>query len=77
MEHDAIGIQFNLAFNAAAQLYNDEKFEECVEALKNLLDDPAIPRYHRIKCLALLGGTLGDWTGLPFNPVGCYPLYRN
>jgi hypothetical protein len=26
-----------------------------------LLADPAIPRYHRIKCLTLLGGTLGDW----------------
>jgi hypothetical protein len=61
---ESIDDQFTRALSAAAQLYEDGKFEECVKALKILLDDPAIPRYHRIKCLTLLGGTLDDWTGL-------------
>jgi len=52
---------FSIAFNAAAELYQRDKFDECIEALRQLLDEPTTPRFHRIKCLSLLGGTLGDW----------------
>ncbi|KAH7083686.1 hypothetical protein FB567DRAFT_550724 [Paraphoma chrysanthemicola] len=48
-------------FSAAAELYQQDEYEQCIVALRELLADPAIPRYHHIKCLTLLGGTLGDW----------------
>ncbi|KAH3913179.1 hypothetical protein HBH56_112750 [Parastagonospora nodorum] len=58
---DEVDRQFDRAFNAAAELYRQDKYEQCIEALRELLADPAMPRYHHIRCLTLLGGTLGDW----------------
>jgi hypothetical protein len=53
--------QFTLGFDAATQLYKKGKFDQCVEALRDLLAKPATPRFCCIKRLSLLGGTLGDW----------------
>jgi mRNA-degrading endonuclease YafQ of YafQ-DinJ toxin-antitoxin module len=50
---DDVDRQFDKSFSAAAELYRTDKYEECVETLRALLANPAIPRYHRI--------TVGDW----------------
>jgi hypothetical protein len=57
---DELHRQFTEALRAATLLYQQDKYEERVEALRALLSNSAIARYHRIKCLTLLGGTLGD-----------------
>ncbi|KAK6440621.1 hypothetical protein LTR95_003153 [Oleoguttula sp. CCFEE 5521] len=53
--------QFAHRFDGAAELYNDDKLEECIELLPEMLDDGACPRFFRIKILVLLGGVVGDW----------------
>ncbi|CAN9216763.1 unnamed protein product [Alternaria alternata] len=58
---DEIDRQFSLGFNAAVELHKQHEFDDCIKALRNLLADDAIPRYHRIKCLALLACLLDDW----------------
>lgn len=57
---DEIDRQFSIRFNAATQLYKEDKLDQCIEAMRELLAEPTIPIFHRIKCLSL-GGTLGDW----------------
>ncbi|KFZ16758.1 hypothetical protein V502_04924 [Pseudogymnoascus sp. VKM F-4520 (FW-2644)] len=53
---------FGRAYNKVLQLYNeDDKEEECIAAAQNLLEDPDLPRYHRIKTLVLLGSSLNEW----------------
>jgi hypothetical protein len=52
---------FTDAFNAAAELFQQDEIEQCIEALRNLLADDGLPRYHKIKCLTLLGGIVGNW----------------
>jgi hypothetical protein len=58
---DPIDIHFSEAFNRAAQKYQDNRLEECIEESRALLHCPALPRYFRISSLILLGSTLGDW----------------
>jgi len=53
--------QFDAACNELCKLYNSDQLEKCIEQAKLLLDDPAIPRFHRIKTLFMLASTLGDW----------------
>jgi hypothetical protein len=42
---DEIERRFEEGFEAAAALYREENPQECAEAARQLLDDPAIPRY--------------------------------
>lgn len=44
----------------AWKLYNKEEFWECEEPLRDLIKDPAIPRYHRLKTLAMLASVVDD-----------------
>jgi hypothetical protein len=53
--------QFLAAYNDAVELYNAERLDECVDKAREILSDPSIPRYHRMRTLVLLGSTLGDW----------------
>ncbi|KFX92596.1 hypothetical protein V490_05291 [Pseudogymnoascus sp. VKM F-3557] len=52
---------FGQAFNKVYELYNEDNQEECISAAQNLLQDPNLPRYHRIKTLLLLGSAFPDW----------------
>ncbi|KAF7678544.1 hypothetical protein GT037_003925 [Alternaria burnsii] len=58
---EEIDRQSSLGFNTAVELHKQHEFDDCIKALRNLLADDAIPRYHRIKCLALLACLLDDW----------------
>jgi hypothetical protein len=58
---DTIDRRFRKGFNYAAQLYREDRLDECVGWTRGLLHDSAIPRYFRIKLLLLLSSTLGDW----------------
>jgi hypothetical protein len=50
-----------MGFNAAVELHGQEEFDDCVEALRELLAEYAISRYHRIRYLTMLAYTLEDW----------------
>ena len=58
---DAIDRQFTMGFNAAVELREQDEFDQCIEVLRGLLADYAIPRYHRMRCLTMLACTLEDW----------------
>lgn len=53
--------RFTEDFNKANDLYHDNKLKDCVALARELLDDLAILRYHRMITLILLSSTLGDW----------------
>ncbi|KAF2129669.1 hypothetical protein P153DRAFT_267656, partial [Dothidotthia symphoricarpi CBS 119687] len=57
----AIHINFSEGFREMSNLYNANKLEECLAKGHELLESPAIPRYHRMKTLTLLSATTGDW----------------
>jgi hypothetical protein len=73
---DEVDRRFTEGLSAACELYQQDKNEECVEALRKMLSDPAIPRYHRMRCLTLLGGNLGDWVEAYSCYVKCFDLWR-
>lgn len=52
---------FTAAFNEANELYRNDRLEECAAKCRELLDDSAAPKYHRMKTLILLGSILSDW----------------
>ncbi|KAF2166335.1 hypothetical protein M409DRAFT_23527 [Zasmidium cellare ATCC 36951] len=58
---DTVDRKFTKRFNEVAQLYDDDALEECINKGRTLLDDPALPRYHRMKTWVLLGSIVGDW----------------
>jgi hypothetical protein len=59
--YDEIDRQFTMGFDAAVELFEQDEFEKCNEALRNLLADSTIPRYHRIRCYTFLAGALDDF----------------
>jgi hypothetical protein len=56
----AIDRAFTEGLNETYRIYNMKRFEEYVAKIRELLDDYAIPRYHRIKALIMLGAILSD-----------------
>ncbi|KAK4497263.1 hypothetical protein PRZ48_011713 [Zasmidium cellare] len=52
---------FTERFNAVAQLCDENKLDDCIEQARELLDEPVLPRYHRMKTWVLLGAIVGDW----------------
>ncbi|KAJ8113067.1 hypothetical protein OPT61_g4723 [Boeremia exigua] len=52
---------FTDGFNEANALYKASELFECIDLCYKLLDEPEIPRYHKMKTLVLLGATVGDW----------------
>jgi hypothetical protein len=52
---------FTDACNETYELWDNDELEACIENARELLRQPGIPRYHRMKTLVLLGATLGDW----------------
>lgn len=60
---DSLDQVFNEGYGEAAKYYHEERLEECIE--KNtceLLNDPAVPLYPRIKLLILPGAVAEDWS---------------
>jgi hypothetical protein len=68
--------QFTKALNAAFKLYHEDRLIECQEAALDLLEDYAMPRYHRIKVLMLLASILGDWEEADQCRIDAWALYR-
>ncbi|KAK5734454.1 hypothetical protein LTR17_008955 [Elasticomyces elasticus] len=58
---DTIDAQFTTGYNEVHRLYEENDLEGCIAKAEELLDEPAIPRFHRMKTLILLGNVLGDW----------------
>jgi hypothetical protein len=68
--------QFTKALNAAYKLYHEDRLLECQKAALDLLEDYAMPRYHRIKVLMLLATILGDWEEANQCRIDAWALYR-
>jgi hypothetical protein len=68
--------QFTDALNAAYQLFHEDRLQECQEAALDLLEDYAMPRYHRTKVLILLACILGDWEEADQCRTDAWALYR-
>ncbi|KAK3057643.1 hypothetical protein LTR09_001827 [Extremus antarcticus] len=60
-DKSATETSFTEAFDKAVALQDENRPEECIEKAQKLLAEPAIPRYHRMRTLLLLGSTVGDW----------------
>jgi hypothetical protein len=52
---------FGRAYNKVVELYDEDDQDKCIAAAQDLLEDPDLPRYHRIKTLILLGLAFEDW----------------
>ena len=55
-----IDSQFSDAFDALHKLYDNDELDQCIAGAESLLQNNALPRYHRIKTLLLLASTVGD-----------------
>jgi hypothetical protein len=58
---DKVDRHLKKGFDTAARLFRQNTYEQCIDALRELLADPVIPRYHHMRCLTLLSDTLGGW----------------
>ena len=50
-----------IRFQECYELYQQEKFTECVAAARFNLTDPTLPRYTRIKTLTVIANAEDDW----------------
>jgi hypothetical protein len=57
---NSIDQAFNEGYNKARRYYYKDQIEDCIEKSRELLADTAIPRYHQIRFLILLGATVED-----------------
>ncbi len=62
MDEDAIYEYFTDAVNIVHDLYKKEHVYDCISALRELLEEPSMPNYHRMRSLLLLASTLGNWS---------------
>ncbi|KAF2125347.1 hypothetical protein P153DRAFT_299997 [Dothidotthia symphoricarpi CBS 119687] len=60
VNENSIDRQFTEAFNKANDLYRADRLDECAAKTRELVDDPAKSRYHRMKALVMLGSTCTD-----------------
>ncbi|KAK1822062.1 hypothetical protein LTR12_003408 [Friedmanniomyces endolithicus] len=51
---------YSRKFNAVRAFYESDSLDECAESAQDLLDDPDLPRNHRIRTLLLLAAVT-DW----------------
>jgi len=49
---------FTEAINELNKYYVDHELDTCIEKARELLQDSALPRYHRIRTLVLLGSAV-------------------
>ncbi len=57
---DLRNTHFNEAVDDLIKLWDEDQLVECVIKTRELLDNPNLPRYHRMRALILLGATLAD-----------------
>ncbi|KAK1076442.1 hypothetical protein LTR33_008945 [Friedmanniomyces endolithicus] len=50
---------YSRKYNAALWFYDRNQLNECAESAQDLLDDPDLPRFHRMKTLILLASITG------------------
>lgn len=55
---------FAQALNQLLGFYEAEELQKCADGAQDLLDDPALPRYHRIKTLVLLAHCLDEYADI-------------
>jgi hypothetical protein len=68
---------FNEAFNELGKYYDgDDELDTCVEKARELLQNSALSRYHRIRTLVLLGSTAEYGYSSPFLDK-CLPFHRD
>jgi hypothetical protein len=58
---DSIDRSFLAAVNHLVDLYNDDMLDECAEGAEELIQDYAMPLYHRMKVLILLANVQVGW----------------
>ncbi|KAK4893272.1 hypothetical protein LTR27_008395 [Elasticomyces elasticus] len=52
---------YAIQYLEAVQLFNNNKFDECIEAARYTLNDPTLPRYYHIKTLLLIANAEENW----------------
>ncbi|KAK5703057.1 hypothetical protein LTR97_004003 [Elasticomyces elasticus] len=52
---------YKVQYVKAIKLFNNKKFDECIEAARYTLNDPTLPRYYHIKSLLLIANAEEDW----------------
>ena len=52
---------WNDAYNLCQHLYDDDKLEDCIDAIESDLLGSSMPLYHRMRYYLLLAESLGDW----------------
>jgi hypothetical protein len=67
---------FTEAFNKLNKCYEDDELDICVEKARELLHDSALPRYHRIRTLVLLGSAVEYECSSSFLDK-CLPFHRD
>ncbi|KZM19181.1 uncharacterized protein EKO05_0006407 [Ascochyta rabiei] len=55
-----ISRSFNQRFNEANKLWDEDQVNATIETARKILDDSAMPNYHRIETLILLALALPD-----------------
>jgi hypothetical protein len=59
---NSIDQAFNEGYNEARNYYYNDQIEDYIKKSRELLANTAIPRYHQIRFLILLGATVEDWS---------------
>lgn len=70
------GKEYTEAINELVDLYNTDQLDECLSEAHKLLEDPAMPRYHRIKTLILLANMVETWTEADYLRMQAETLYQ-
>ncbi|KAK5730313.1 hypothetical protein LTR15_000250 [Elasticomyces elasticus] len=52
---------YNVQYVEAVKSFNNNKFDECIEAARYTLNDPTLPRYYHVKTLLLIANAEEDW----------------
>ncbi|KAH7068464.1 hypothetical protein FB567DRAFT_615196 [Paraphoma chrysanthemicola] len=76
MATSLIGKDYTKAINELVDLYNTDQLDECLSEAQKLLEDPTLPRYHRIKNLILLANMVETWTEADYLRTQAEDLYR-
>ncbi|KAK1817833.1 hypothetical protein LTR12_007704 [Friedmanniomyces endolithicus] len=58
-QDDERSATYSRKFNATLWFYERDQLDECAESAQDLLDDPDLPRFHRMKTLILLASITG------------------
>ena len=74
---DTIVRQYSNSFNKLWQLFRNDQLQECVNGCQELLDDPGLPPYHRIRVLILNGHCIQGWRNREILRLKALKLFRS